>query len=154
MLDEVREGDMIHVESLDRIALDLPDLLSLVEKLGRMGVGLVFHSENITIPGNMADPMRENAIKSMKILSITDGKTKNERKDHVIGARRIGTRVGRPSSVTEQQKNDVRKFLTQEPQMSISQISRETGVPKTTCFRIKAALKEELEGNDPNNLDD
>ncbi len=145
MLEEVRAGDMIHVESLDRIALDLPSLLSLVEKLGNMGVGLVFHTENITIPADQSDPARANAINAIKMLSFTEATTREERKEHIIGAKRIGTRVGRPSSVTEQQKEEVRRLLMVEPPVSISRISRETGVPKTTCFRIKTALKEELQ---------
>lgn len=150
MLEEVREGDVIHVESLDRIVLDLPDLLSLVEQLGKVGVGLVFHTEHITIPGDINDPARENAIKSIKILSLSTESAKKERKDHAVGARRIGTRVGRPSSVTEQQKEEVKKLLMQEPPLSIAQISRETGVPKTTCFRIRTTMKEEQESKATN----
>ncbi|USR38358.1 recombinase family protein [Ectopseudomonas hydrolytica] len=51
MLDYVREGDCIHVHSIDRLARSLADLLSLVESLTAKGVAIRFHKEQLHFTG-------------------------------------------------------------------------------------------------------
>ncbi|MBQ7609242.1 MAG: recombinase family protein [Desulfovibrionaceae bacterium] len=145
MLNEIHAGDIIHVQSADRIAIDLTELSSFMETLGKKGVGLVLHNEGIHIPADPNNPTHQNALQSLRTLSHTEKTTTKERMDHLRHARRSCGRVGRPSSVTQEQKEAVKKLLMTDPQMSISQISRETGVPKTTCFRIKAMITEEMQ---------
>ena len=43
MLDSVREGDTVHVHSIDRLARSLSDLLKLVQSLNEKGVSIRFH---------------------------------------------------------------------------------------------------------------
>jgi len=47
MLRYVREGDTIHVHSIDRLARSLVDLLGLVSDLKARGVNIQFHKENL-----------------------------------------------------------------------------------------------------------
>lgn len=47
MLRYVREGDTIHVHSIDRLARSLVDLLGLVSDLKARGVNVHFHKENL-----------------------------------------------------------------------------------------------------------
>lgn len=47
MLDYVREGDVVEVESYSRIARNTQDLLSIVGKLAEKGVGFVSQKEKI-----------------------------------------------------------------------------------------------------------
>ena len=47
-LDYVREGDTLHVHSIDRLARSLQDLQELVNKLLEKGVVVRFHKENLT----------------------------------------------------------------------------------------------------------
>ena len=51
MLDFVREGDAVHVASIDRLARSLDDLLMLVRKLNEKKVSVVFEKENLTFCG-------------------------------------------------------------------------------------------------------
>ena len=47
MLDFLREGDTLYVESISRIARSTRDLLSIIERLEAWGVGFVSLKENI-----------------------------------------------------------------------------------------------------------
>ena len=47
MLDYVREGDTLYIESISRLARSTKDLLSLVQVLQEKGVDLVSLKENI-----------------------------------------------------------------------------------------------------------
>lgn len=47
MMDYVREGDVVVIESYSRLARNTSDLLQLVERLDQKGVGLVSLHENI-----------------------------------------------------------------------------------------------------------
>ena len=47
MLDYVREGDTLYIESISRLGRSTKDLLSIIETLTDKGVTLVSHKENI-----------------------------------------------------------------------------------------------------------
>lgn len=51
LLNYVREGDRVIVHSLDRLARNLDDLLSLVKSLTEQGVSVEFIKENLTFTG-------------------------------------------------------------------------------------------------------
>lgn len=47
MLDFIREGDVVVVESISRLARNTRDLLEIVERLDKNGVGFISQKENI-----------------------------------------------------------------------------------------------------------
>ena len=51
LLDSVREGDTVHVHSIDRLARSLSDLLNLVQSLNSKGVAVHFHKESLLFTG-------------------------------------------------------------------------------------------------------
>lgn len=53
-LDYVRDGDVLHVHSIDRLARNLQDLLSIVTTLKEKGVTVIFHKEKLEFVGNSA----------------------------------------------------------------------------------------------------
>ena len=48
LIDYARDGDVIHVHSIDRLARDLRHLQEIVEGLVKAGVTIKFHSEGLT----------------------------------------------------------------------------------------------------------
>ena len=50
MLGWVREGDSVVVFSIDRLARNLQDLLSIVSELNAKGVSIRFIKDNLTFP--------------------------------------------------------------------------------------------------------
>lgn len=63
MLDSVREGDIVHVHSIDRLARSLSDLLNLVQSLNDKSVSIRFHKENLLFTG--ADDKYQNLMLQM-----------------------------------------------------------------------------------------
>lgn len=58
MIAFIRDGDEVYVHSMDRLARNLRDLLSLVEKINGKGVTLHFVTENLSFhPNAEANPM-------------------------------------------------------------------------------------------------
>ena len=47
MLNYIREGDTVYIESISRLARNTVDFLQIVDKMQKMGVGLVSLKENI-----------------------------------------------------------------------------------------------------------
>lgn len=77
MMDFVREGDVVIVESISRFARSTRDLLTLVEQLAEKGVGFVSQKESIdtntpqgkfmlTVFGAMAELEREQTLQRQR----------------------------------------------------------------------------------------
>lgn len=58
MLDYVREGDTLHVHSIDRLGRSLIDLKTLVTQLNAKGVTVTFHKENLSFEAGNQNPMQ------------------------------------------------------------------------------------------------
>lgn len=56
MLCAVRQGDIVEVHSMDRLARNLKDLLEIVETIRREGATIHFKKENMTFTPNNDDP--------------------------------------------------------------------------------------------------
>lgn len=52
MLDYAREGDVVVVHSMDRLARNVDDLRRLVQTLTSQGISVEFRKENLTFTGN------------------------------------------------------------------------------------------------------
>ena len=58
MLDYVREGDTLHVHSIDRLGRSLIDLKTVVTELNARGVAVHFHKENLKFEAGTQNPMQ------------------------------------------------------------------------------------------------
>lgn len=74
MLDYVREGDIIYVASMDRMARNLDDLLSTTKLLQSKGITVHFLKENICL-----NPGTETSSMSKLIMSIMGAVAEFER---------------------------------------------------------------------------
>lgn len=50
----MRDGDVPHVHSIDRLARNLQDLFSIIITLKEKGVTMTFHKEKLEFVGNVA----------------------------------------------------------------------------------------------------
>lgn len=57
LLEYVREGDTVHIHSIDRLARNLADLKDLVNTMNSKGVTVQFHKENMIFNGDKSDSM-------------------------------------------------------------------------------------------------
>lgn len=57
MLDYVRDGDELHVHSLDRLGRNTADLIQLMEQLKNKGVTVIFDKNKMTFEPDTSNPM-------------------------------------------------------------------------------------------------
>ena len=55
----LREGDTLHVHSIDRLGRSMSDLLRIVDELTGKGISIHFHKENLVFSAGGADPMQK-----------------------------------------------------------------------------------------------
>ena len=93
MLEYVREGDAVYIESISRLARNITDLLKIVEKLTEKGVEFVSLKESIdtttpqgrfmlTVFGALAELERENILERQREgieIAKTEGKYKGRK---------------------------------------------------------------------------
>ena len=102
-LDYVRDGDVLVVHSMDRLARNLSDLLKLVENLNRRGVAIEFVKEHLTFTG-------EDSPIANLMLAVMGGVAQFERAmirerqlEGIQKAKQAGKYRGRPSKMTAAQ---------------------------------------------------
>lgn len=118
MLSYVREGDMIHVHSFDRLARNLEDLRKIVHSVTNKGVTITFKTENLTFKGD------DNAISKL-LLSVMGAFSEFER-ELIKERQREGIELAKKRGAYRGRK----KVLTKEQETEIMYLCSK-GVPKT-----------------------
>lgn len=109
LLAFVRDGDVVVVQSMDRLARNLDDLRRLVRTLTGKGVRVEFVMENLTFTG-------EDTAMATLLLSVMGAFAEFERslirerqRDGIAQARLRGAYRGRKRSLTVQQVGELRR---------------------------------------------
>lgn len=130
MMDYVREGDTVIVESISRFARNTRDLLDLLDQLNEKGVQFISKKENIdtntstgrfmlTVMGAMAQLERENILERQA--------------EGIAIAKAEGRFNGRPKVEIENFEelyNDWKKN-----KLSVSKICKANGIARSTWYR-------------------
>lgn len=140
-LDYVREGDVLHVHSIDRLARNLQDLLSIITTLKEKGVTVIFHKEKLEFVGNGAagksDAFQELQLHIIAAFAQFERALILERQREGIAiAKREGKyqNVGRKPSLSGKQIEEIR--CKQEAGTKVSALAREYGVSRQTIYTI------------------
>ena len=134
LLDFVREGDSVHIHSMDRLARNLEDLLSLVNRLTSKGVSVHFHKENL-----LFDNTSSTKAMTKLILSIMGAVAEFERM-LILERQREGIALAKKRGVYTGRK-PIKANLIEETQklvnegMSVAQACRETKVSRATYYK-------------------
>ncbi|ASM48441.1 hypothetical protein PESP_a0164 [Pseudoalteromonas espejiana DSM 9414] len=104
MLEHVREGDVVVVHSMDRLARNTKDLLEIVENLKEKGVSIRFIKENLTFSAD-----GENSINNL-MLTMLGAVAQFERelilerqREGIEAAKQKGLYKGRSASIDRQE---------------------------------------------------
>ena len=132
MLLFVREGDIICVHSIDRLARNLVDLRRLVERIISKGATLKFVKENLTFAV-------DNSAMSVLMLSVMGSFAEFERalirerqREGIAIAKTKGVYKGRLPKLKNEQIIELhRRVKNREPK---ARIAREMGISRTTLY--------------------
>ncbi|HGM4966844.1 TPA: recombinase family protein, partial [Pseudomonas putida] len=100
-LDYVREGDVILVHSIDRLARSLSDLLKLVEDLTKRGVHIYFDKEKLEFTGE--DNPTQHLMLSMMgaVAQFERAMIKERQREGIAKAKQRGAYKGRIKTVDD-----------------------------------------------------
>lgn len=101
MLGYVREGDLIHVHSIDRLARSLVDLLALVQDLTAKGVHIQFHKENLLFTGE-ANPTQTLMLSIMgSVAEFERSMIRERQREGISKAKAKGVYKGRSKTIDD-----------------------------------------------------
>jgi DNA invertase Pin-like site-specific DNA recombinase len=136
-LDYVRDGDVLAVHSMDRLARNLSDLLKLVESLNARGIAVEFVKENLVFTGDDS-PMAK------LMLAVTGAVAQFERsmilerqREGIFKAKQAGKYRGRQSTMTAAQVQVIRDRVAAGEKKAA--LARECGVTRQTIYNILSA---------------
>ncbi|ELP1298414.1 recombinase family protein [Pseudomonas aeruginosa] len=102
MLEYVREGDVIHVHSIDRLARSLVDLLALVQSLTAKGVHVRFHKENLLFTGE-SNPTQELMLSIMgSVAQFERAMIRERQREGIVKAKAKGVYKGRSKTIDDE----------------------------------------------------
>ena len=102
-LEYLREGDTLHIHSMDRLARNLDDLKGIVKGLTARGVVVQFHKEGLTFTGDDS-PMANLLLNMLGAVAEFERSLIRERQREGIAiAKSKGVYKGRKKTLTEAQ---------------------------------------------------
>lgn len=138
LLEFVREGDTVLVHSIDRLARNLDDLRSLVQKLVSNGIRIEFKKENLVFTGDDS-PMSNLLLSVMGAFAEFERSLIRERQREGIAlAKQRKVYRGRKPSLTAAQAKELKERADNGE--SKAALSREYGISRETLYQyLKAA---------------
>ena len=132
MLDQIRDGDVVTVTKYDRLARSLKDLLEIVETIGERGAGFRSLAEDI----DTTTPAGRLVFHVFASIAQFERERISERtREGLAAARNRGRIGGRPSALSPDQKDEVRR-LRDIDQRSVGEIARLFRVSVRTIRRV------------------
>ena len=136
-LDYLRDGDVLVVHSMDRLARNIADLLHTVETLNGRGVVVEFVKESLTFTG-------DDSAMSKLMLTIIGGVAEFERAmigerqlEGIAKAKQAGKYTGRKSTMQAAQVQAIRDRVAAGENKSA--LAREFGVTRQTIYNVVGA---------------
>jgi DNA invertase Pin-like site-specific DNA recombinase len=131
-LNYCREGDILHVHSIDRIARNLRDLQDIVDQLVHKSVTVKFHKEGLVFNGN-DDAMSKLMLQMMGAFSEFERSLIKERqKEGIAAARKAGKNFGRKKSLSVSQIAEIRQRASSGTPKTL--LAAEYGISRTTLY--------------------
>jgi len=132
----VREGDTIHVHSIDRLARNLVDLKQLINDWNNQGVSVRFHKENLRFNAGGSDHMSELMLNMLGAVAQFElAMIQERRQEGIEKAKAEGKYKGRPVNETNHQR--ILELRSQG--VSLRKIASTVGVSLSTVQRALTA---------------
>lgn len=132
MIDWVREGDIVKVWSIDRLARDLRDLQSILAKLLDKGVSVSFVSERLTFSADKDDAFAKLQLHLMGAFAEFERSIIRKRQAEGIAKAKIrGVYKGRKATIDASEIMSLR-----ESGLGASAIAKQLGIGRASVYRL------------------
>ena len=133
LLEQLREGDILVIWKLDRLARSLQDLVALVQQIQEKGAALQSLNDQI----DTCSPQGKFTFHIFAALSEFEREIIRERtKAGLAAARARGRKGGRPQGLSKKAKHSaiIAEKLYTEGQLSIKEICEQLSISKSTLY--------------------
>jgi len=136
----LREGDILFVHSIDRLARNLLDLEQLVTGLNRRGVEVRFIKEGLAFSGG-DDPMARLMFQMLGAFAEFERSLiKSRQREGIAAARAKGRHLGRKPALSTAQVEDIKSRISAGA--SVRDLAKEFGVSAQTVYQsLKRPLR-------------
>lgn len=139
-LRHVRKGDTLHVHSIDRLARNMSDLMSLVDDLTGRGVTLKFHKEKLTFTGD-DNPFQKLQLQMMGAFAEFERSMIKERqREGIAAAKAKGKQIGAKRKLSAEKVAEIREKLASGANKKA--LAQEYGVSRQTLHTALQAHPE------------
>jgi len=102
LLEYVREGDTVHVHSIDRMARNLGDLHTLIKTLNSQGIAIHFHKESLVFSGE-SSPMNDLMLNLLgSVYQFERAMLKDRQMEGIAKAKLEGKYKGKSRKVSDE----------------------------------------------------
>jgi DNA invertase Pin-like site-specific DNA recombinase len=133
-LEHLRQGDTLHVHSIDRLARNLLDLQKLIAELVGKGVAVHFHKENMIFSTD-TNPMQALMFQMLGAFAEFERSMIKERQAEGIAvAIDNGVKFGAPSKLSTEQVAELKALVASGGDKS--KIAKEFGISRPTLYKL------------------
>jgi len=137
-LEHLREGDVLHVHSIDRLARNLKDLQTIIENLTKKGVTVKFYKEHLAFEASSASPMQTLMLQMLGAFAEFERTLIKERqREGIEAAKAQGKKLGAPAKLTAEQTAEIKARIEQGGDKS--KLAKEYGISRPTLYKLIAA---------------
>ena len=138
-LEYLRDGDTLHVHSMDRLARNLDDMRRIVKDLTGRGVIVRFHKEGLTFSGDDS-PMNTLLLSMLGAVAEFERSLILERQREGIAiAKQQGKYQGRKPKLSEEQAHQLRQRAAAGEKKAA--LAREFGISRETLYQYLTERK-------------
>lgn len=135
-LEHLRQGDTLHVHSIDRLARNLLDLQKIIAELVSRGVAVHFHKENMVFSTD-TNPMQALMFQMLGAFAEFERSMIKERQaEGIAAAIGNGVKFGAPAKLTPEQITELKARVAQGGDKS--KIAKEFGISRPTLYKLVA----------------
>ena len=137
-LAHLREGDTLHVHSMDRLCRNLDDLRRIVKELTSRGVVVRFHKEGLTFTGEDS-PMSHLLLSMLGAVAEFERSIILERQREGIAIAKVeGKYKGRKPSLTVERVQELQRRALDGEKKTV--LAREFGISRETVYSYIGAV--------------
>jgi DNA invertase Pin-like site-specific DNA recombinase len=133
VLGHLREGDVLVVHSMDRLARNLVDLRNIVEGLTERDVQVHFIKENLTFTGD--DTALSKLLLNVMgaVAEFERALSKERQREGIAIAKKAGVYKGRKPSLTPEKATELRARVAAGEKRA--RLAREFGISRETLYQ-------------------
>lgn len=132
LLSIIREEDVIHIHSMDRLARNTRDLLNLVEEINNKGCKIVFHTERLTFEPNKTDPYQVLMMTMLGAVAQLERSLLLQRqKEGIAIAKSKGKYKGGKNKLSPEQVEELKELSKAK---SISALAKQFNLSRPTVY--------------------